>query len=343
MRAVTLAMVMAAAAAGALGGEFSVNLHLTERAGVARQAEPVSGGVPLPVGTVKDVSELAVLGPDGKAVPAQFSVLTRHWDLGGSPKWVLCTFQADVPANGKAVYKLVRGANPAPARPVTVKNTAAAVSVDTGTVQAVIDAAKMSLFRSVKLGGKELVRAGDANGFVVEGMDGKVYTSAANLTEALKVTVLEKGPVRASILVEGVMKAGDNGAGYEVADGGGGRARVKGRNGEKLGFAVRYEFYAGRPFCRVFHTVRCLGVPFQHGEDKNFKGWPYYVMRAGEAGNFFAKSAELKLALNVGANSQAVLGGDSAHAAKLAAGERAYIYQGSSAGWTWQAAENKVF
>jgi hypothetical protein len=140
-----------------------------------------------------------------------------------------------------------------------------------------------------------------------------------------------------------VLKAGDNAAGYEVADGRGGKVRVAGRNGEKLGFSLRYEFYAGKSFCRVFHTVRCLGVPYPGGEDKSFKGWPYYVMRAGQPGNFFAKAAELVVNFDVGGGATYVLGGDAAHAGKLAAGENAYLYQASSAGWTWQVAEKKVF
>jgi PcRGLX-like protein central beta sandwich domain len=324
-------------------GELSVNLNLTERAGTARKAEPVQGGVPLPPGTIKDVSELSVLGPDGKAVPAQFKVLNRHWAGDKSPKWVLCLFMADVAAGGKAVYKLVKGANPAPARALKLINTAAGVSVDTGALAVVIDATSASIFRSVKLGGREMIKPGVEAGFVVEGMDGKRYSSTKDLIGKLKVTVLESGPVRANILVEGALKAGENGAGYEVADGRGGRTKVAGRNGEKLGFTLRYEFYAGKAFCRVFHTVRCLGAPYRGGEDKKFKGWPYYVMRAGKTGNFFTKSAEMVVPLDLGGASSYVLGGDRAHAGKLSAGENAYLYQGSSAGWTWQVAEKKIF
>jgi hypothetical protein len=277
-------------------------------------------------------------------VPAQFRVLNRYWDAPGKPpKWVLCLFQADVAARGKATYALVKGANPAPARAVSVKNTAAGVTVATGALTVMLDGKASGVFKSVKLAGKELIKAGSEAGFVVEGMDGKRYSSARDLVGPLKLTVLESGPVRANVVVEGVVKAGDNANGYAVADGRGGKTRVAGRNGEKLGFTLRYEFYAGKSFCRVFHTVRCLGVPYQHGEDKSFKGWPYYVMRAGKPGNFFAKSAEMVVNLNVGASPSYVLGGDKAHAGKLGAGENAYVYQASSAGWTWQVAEKKVF
>ena len=105
----TFPAILAAMALGlplASGGELNVKLNLTERAGVARQGEPVTGGVPLPAGAIKDISELAVLDAAGKPVPAQFAVLNRHWDVGGGPKWVLVSFQADLAAGGKATYTM---------------------------------------------------------------------------------------------------------------------------------------------------------------------------------------------------------------------------------------------
>jgi hypothetical protein len=333
----TLLVVLAAIALGlplASGGELNVKLNLTERAGVERRGEPVAGGVPLPAGAIKDVSELAVLDAAGKPVPAQFAVLNRQWDAGGGPKWVLAVFQADVPAGGKTAYTLATGRkNPAPAAPVAVKQEAGSVTVSTGALDVVIDTQKLSLFKSAKVGGREMIADGAEAGFVVEGMDGVRYLTTKDLVAPPKVTVLESGPVRANILVEGVLKAGDNAKGYEVADGRGGTAKVAGRDGEKVGFALRYEFYAGKPFCRVFHTLRMLGEPFPGGEEWHFKGWPYYVDRAGQAGNFFVKAAELVLNLKPDGPARYVLAGDAEHSGELAAGENAYLYQGSSAGW----------
>ena len=343
----TFPAILAAMALGlslASGGELNVKLNLTERAGVARQGEPVTGGVPLPAGAIKDISELAVLDAAGKPVPAQFAVLNRHWDAGGGPKWVLVSFQADLAAGGKATYTLVAGQkNPAPAAPVTVKQEAGSVTVSTGILEAVIDTQKLSLFKSAKVGGKEMLAESAEAGFVVEGMDGVRYTTTKDLVEPLKVTVLESGPVRANILVEGLVRAGNNAKGYEVADGRGGTAKVAGRDGEKVGFAVRYEFYAGKPFCRIFHTLRLLGEPFPGGEEWHFKGWPYYVDRAQQRGNYFVKAAELVLNLKLDGPAKCGLGGDAEHAADLAAGENAYLYQASSAGWVWQMSENKIF
>lgn len=333
----------ACAAATAAREPLSVNLTLTERAGETRASEPVTGGIPLVAGQLKDVSDLAILDPSDRPVPAQFKVLSRHWE-DGSINWVLADFQADVPAGGKAAYRLVSGVrNPRPAECAVVKQGADAVTVSTGPLEVVIDTRRLSLFKSVKLDGREMIAAGAEAGFVVEGMDGVRYVSTRDLVGPLKVKVLEFGPLRASILVEGIVKAGDNAPGYEVADGKGGIARVAGRNGEKLGFTARYEFYAGKPYCRIFHTVRNLGKPWEQGEDEPTKGWTYYVMRAGEPGNFFAQAAELVVNLRVGDGARYVLGGDAPHGGRLARGENAALYQASSASWIWQVAENRAF
>ena len=70
----------------------------------ARTAEPVVCGVPLARGFVRDAGQLRLAGPNGDAVPLQVQVTGKYAD--GTPRWVLLTFLADVPARGKSVYLL---------------------------------------------------------------------------------------------------------------------------------------------------------------------------------------------------------------------------------------------
>ena len=110
---------------------LDIPITLTEFAGVGRTAEPVTVGVPIPRGALTDTQSLCVIGPDGRKTPAQFDVTGWWWPTAKFPekaksiRWVLIDFQADVPDEGKAVYRLTdAGGNPVPARPVSAILTA---------------------------------------------------------------------------------------------------------------------------------------------------------------------------------------------------------------------------
>ena len=60
-----------ACAALACAGEFEVPLSVQEAAGVARKAEPISGGVPLPKGKFKKDQAFALFKNGGAEVPCQ--------------------------------------------------------------------------------------------------------------------------------------------------------------------------------------------------------------------------------------------------------------------------------
>ncbi len=60
-RALALASTVGAAT-------LDVPLTVEEPAGVARQAEPLTFGVPLPRGLIRDVARLRLVDPDGRAV-----------------------------------------------------------------------------------------------------------------------------------------------------------------------------------------------------------------------------------------------------------------------------------
>jgi len=80
---------------------------------LALAAWPVTSGVPLPRGVVKDVASLRLTDAQGREIPCQFTPLSRHWALDGSVRWVLLDFQIDLPANGSVTVWL---SNDGPAR-----------------------------------------------------------------------------------------------------------------------------------------------------------------------------------------------------------------------------------
>ncbi|MFC1609889.1 hypothetical protein ACFL6C_02935 [Myxococcota bacterium] len=107
---------------GGACANLDVPLIIRDVAGVARHNEPVSSGVPMPLGVLQEPVGLKVTDSSGQPVPAQFKVLERWREHGqdGSIRWLLVTFLADVPANGRSEYRLGFGINPSPVDPITV-------------------------------------------------------------------------------------------------------------------------------------------------------------------------------------------------------------------------------
>jgi hypothetical protein len=209
-------------------GGLNVPLTVQETAGVARTAQPVTSGVPIPRSqNLTNLSDLRLLDPNGDPVPAQFTPLAR-W--GGAPddaskpvRWLLLDFQADVPANGTATYRLVDGGGAMPAYSVlTVTDGPDAITVDTGAATFSLSKADGRLtapLLSAPLSGQAMDAGGAA------------YTTVGPVA----VSVVLSGPMRASVHVKGA---------YRDA-----------RGTALLDYTSRYWFYAGQPFARLFHTL----------------------------------------------------------------------------------------
>ena len=130
------------AAAGGLGAQsLDVPVTVAETAGVRRSAEPVTFGVPLPKGLLRETERLRLYGPDGKPVPAAFRAASRWWDdaagQNSSLRWVHADFFADVEARGRAVYRVGLSSEAAPAPPsaLVVKTEGDDITVDTGALR----------------------------------------------------------------------------------------------------------------------------------------------------------------------------------------------------------------
>ena len=288
------------AARSATPTKVDVPITLTETAGVARVQDPVSVGVPMPRNLLTSTGHLYVVDAQGKAVPAQFEVLMKWFPTEKFPKaagvrWVLVDFLADVPANGKATYRLkqqivgpramTKRASPQPASPVVVKETGDVINVSTGPLKFAINKKTFRLFDKVELGGKTVVEAGATDGMCIEGMDGKRYYTSKDLRDPpkltaadyrggydgwlrhgrhnppqkIRVTVEKNGPVRSVILIDGVMTAQRPGKKFQfvtfAASGDKVGPLTYDTRDEQLGFQVRIHAYAGKPFVRVYHTL----------------------------------------------------------------------------------------
>ncbi len=212
-----------------------LSLSVKETAGVARVGEIVRSGVPLPRAlSIATTDRLAVLDPDGHAVPAEFRILGR-WNAGlatNAPiQWLLVSFPATVGANATARYRLVtEGINPAPATPLRLTREGDRVTVDTGAATFVVGG--KALFDEVRVAGALRI-SGGALTAQIDGHD-------TALSTIRRVAIEQSGPLVATVIVDGA---------YDLAPIGGGG----------IGSHRRYRFAAGSPTAIVERSVTWEG------------------------------------------------------------------------------------
>ncbi|HUU89786.1 MAG TPA: hypothetical protein VM238_01105 [Phycisphaerae bacterium] len=222
MRLVSAAVAAGlAVAAPATAAEFQVPLTVTESAGVARTAEPISGGVPLPRGAFRKDQGFCLTGADGKEVACQVTPLVVEAD--DTLRWVLLDFQDDVAAGGTNTYTL-RAAKPtlAPKQTLSIQAGPDGITVDTGRIRFTISKTKpFALFDSVTAGGKPVVTGGQISYTQMQGRAGwddkadwqpRTFRAAAPDT----AKVWYAGPTRVTLEVAGRFADDPFKAGYRA-------------------------------------------------------------------------------------------------------------------------------
>ena len=193
-------------------------------------------GMPWPQGRHAKDTAWSLQTAAGAAVPVQSWPLA-YWP-DGSLKWTAHAIPAGTPAADN--FEVVAGTPAAPARPLTVTESAEAIVIDTGVIQVRLGRSGATLIHSIARDGREIARDGRLVGLREDRRD-----PAAPRTEDFsggvgKVTVEQAGPVRAVVKVEGTHA----GAGW-------------------LPFVVRLYFYAGGDAVRLLHTIIYNGDPQQ--------------------------------------------------------------------------------
>ncbi|MFC1671912.1 DUF6288 domain-containing protein [Planctomycetota bacterium] len=208
---------LASGAIPAAEKEIAVPIRVVERTGQVRTAEPVTVGVPVPRGMLKNVDTLKLVGPDGKDVPAQFSAATYWWHTAEgakgekSVKWIHVDFQADVPAKGESIYTLkTGGAGTAKGSPLkaTLKDNSA--TVETGVMKFTVKGNKFNLIDEAWIGKHQIVKPHEGGIVLLSNLDGKdkntVYSS---IKSPAKVEIETVGPERVVIRVQGKLAKSD--------------------------------------------------------------------------------------------------------------------------------------
>ncbi len=213
--------------APAFGAALSLPITVEEPAGLARVAEPVSGGIPLPQGRYKKGQPFALF-EDGREVPLQVSPLVV--DENGYLRWILLDFQTDLNASEKKTFTLEAVKPTAePPQPLKVTDQRASVSVDTGKVKFVIARMRpFGLFDSVSAAGRQVAAGGEAS--YTDDFDGKRYVA----DKPTSVVVEYNGPIRTTVAVKG---------------------RFVGDDQSKLQYIARVTAWAGRSDVHVKYAL----------------------------------------------------------------------------------------
>ena len=240
----TISILLSGLTFGVVSGVAAelARFSVTEPMGIARVQQPVTGGVPLAKGAVRDLSGLCVADSEGRLAPAQIRELSR-WRGDGSLKWVLVDLQADLKERETKAFSLQTGTNPAPAHKVSVSETDRYIRVDTGALRFMVRRSKFNFIR------KAWLKEGDAERLVVDaGSEGGIRVVDWSKTEFWShadvdcvVEIEEAGPLRAVIHARG--------------------KHIDATGKSFCQWDVRIHAFAGRSDLKVFHTFVFDGDP----------------------------------------------------------------------------------
>ena len=217
-------------------------------------AQGVSWGVPWPKGRLQKTDTLALTTADGHAIPLQTWPLA-YWP-DGSIKWSGQAIAAPDAPTGP--LQLAVGPATAPALPLKVSETPAAIEIDTGAVRARLPKKGSSLIEALYVDGRKVAQ----NGRLIAQLEDRSQEASAHIVREEdfvsridSAVVEQSGPVRAVVKITGMHQA---------------------EAGERawLPFTVRLYFYAGSPAIRLVHSfifdgddakdfIKGLGLSFQ--------------------------------------------------------------------------------
>jgi exo-rhamnogalacturonan lyase-like protein len=245
-----------------------------------------TAGVPWPRGTLSRDQPLSLTTGDGQAVPVQ-SWPTGFWP-DGSVKWTAHAVGTEVPP--AAEYVLRPGPPAAPATALRVTEERGTIDVDTGVIRCRIAKRGRVLVRSIHRGERPVAIDGTLvclrKDAPAEPESGTVRQQSFT-GEIRRVTVEQRGPVRAVVRVDGAHRTD------------------RGRR-EWLPFTVRLYLYAGSDGIRMVHSfvfdgdenrdfLSGLGVRFQvpmtgPPHDRHVRLAGDRMERAGEVGGVLGEA-----------------------------------------------------
>ncbi|MFP4354883.1 MAG: hypothetical protein ACLFUJ_07130, partial [Phycisphaerae bacterium] len=266
-------------------------LNVSSQPNAPSDPRPLRMGVPFGPEQVREENRLR-LCQEGKSLVLQQRVLDRWPD--GSARWVLLDWIS--PPGQVEVSLSSPTERTVPEHVLQVKERADGVVVDTGCAEFCVSTGTNIPFASVQQQETTLLASG-GSAIRTTDQQGRVHQAVAD-----SVRVLEQGPVRAAVLLEGALApALDN----------------------RLLFACELHFFAGRPEVEIRLSVH----------NSNPASHPGGMWDLGQEGSVFLQEVAVVFDLQCG--NQAVVQLSPEPDASLVEGQTVELYQDSSGGENW--------
>ena len=227
-------------------GEIGLRIGIPES--VPDRPIPASGGIPIPRGHLYNEEHVSLNDAEGKEVPLQTRVLSRHV-LDGSIQMLLVDLQAPGP---DATFRLTYGpdvAREAGDSKLSVVEKDDEVTVNTGPLKFTVRRESFNLLDSLWFDSNGDGGLGDDEQVIIPGKEqgvwtadaiGRMYWSSHGKPE--QVTVEEYGPHRCCIAASGLHRS---------------------KQGQALfRYIVRIHAYAGKPYLRIEHVFSNEQPPY---------------------------------------------------------------------------------
>jgi hypothetical protein len=216
-----------------------VTLTIAEPSGVARNAWPVTSGIPLARGGLTDVRDAALFSSDGREIPLQTEALCRWPD--GSVRWLLLDFLIDLAEREKKTMVLRYGPGTrreAISDPVTVSPDDRGATIRTGPLLVKLSTRHFRLLDGIWLDRNgdgqfsdlERITRADGAGIVLKTPDGQTFVADQAKAE---LVVEQNGPIRACVRITG---------------------RHASHDGTLFRYVLRLHAYRGQPYLRSHYT-----------------------------------------------------------------------------------------
>lgn len=296
-----------------LNNQSKTQLLIREYQGIERTDEPVTTGIPFPIGQVHDLSSLCLINENGVPQRFQSSVLATWPDH--SLKWVLFDFQASVAAHETLVMSLenaIHSCNDFSVAAIKTEEREGYLVVDTGAAVFIIDRKKFKPFISVRIGDQEMI---DPEQSIVQLTD-KNQINHEPVVDHLHWET--DGPLRKTLKIDGHFPE-------TIAD------------GQPVKFTSRIFFYHNKRYARINFSLLNPNAAKHHGG----------LWDLGDSGSFLF--SDLTICVSLKNNNKPVLidcvvKEDTAQTSNPIENNKAYeracgthlnIYQDSSGGENW--------